>query len=212
MLVDEATAGKPNVFITLTSNPAVEGSADLRAQLLVEAWRKVVRRAKAKYKLKTFQYLAVFEQTKKGEPHLHILCRMKWIDQAWLSQQMKELNGAPIVWVERIRSKRKVANYCAKYCGKDPKSFRRCKRYWRTMDYMHPTRAEIKASRPDNEVYYFAPMSFADYKEAMFNAGMGIDKDFPQVASGIVMPWETGPPCVPPNIARRDVRSEKPKA
>jgi len=131
-----AKDGKPNSFITLTVNPASGVDVEARARALVEAWRVVVRRAKARYGYKSIPYLAVFEATKNGEPHLHILARVKWLDQKWLSAQMGELIGAPVVDIRRVHSDRHVALYVAKYIGKGPGKFGTCKRYWHTRDWV----------------------------------------------------------------------------
>lgn len=134
-LVALAKSGKPTTFITLTSNPAVGCSPGHRARLLVEAWRQVVKRARKKYSIKHIPYLCVFEATKKGEPHVHILARVKYIPQKWLAKQMKELNSAPNVWINEVKNKSKMAYYIAKYCGKEPHRFSSCKRYWSTRSW-----------------------------------------------------------------------------
>lgn len=134
-LVALARSGEPNTFITLTSNPATGSSPADRARALVSAWRAVVRAAKARYGYSKIPYLCVFETTKRGEPHLHVLCRVKWIGQDWLSKTMARLTEAPIVDVRRVKSKRQMANYVAKYVGKEPEAFDGCKRYWCTRDY-----------------------------------------------------------------------------
>ena len=112
-----AKDGKPNTFITLTVNPASGIDPEARARALVEAWRIVVRHAKVRYGYKSIPYLAVFEATKNGEPHLHILVRVKWIDQKWLSSQMADLIGAPIVDIRRVYSSGHVAVYLMKVFG-----------------------------------------------------------------------------------------------
>lgn len=134
-LVGLAIAGKPDTFITLTSNPAAGGTIHDRARALPEAWRKIVRKAQKRWRNGKIPYLAVFEACKSGEPHLHILARSKWIDQAWLSDQMRDLTGAPIVDIRRVWSARQVSNYVAKYVGKAPGKFGTCKRYWHTRDW-----------------------------------------------------------------------------
>ena len=134
-LVELALSGQATTFITLTSNPATGGTPDTRARHLARAWPVIVKRAKKKYGYKTIPYLCVFEATKRGEPHLHILCRVKWIDQAWLSNQMKDLISAPIVWVKEVKSQKHMASYIAKYIGKEPERFQGTKRYWRTQDW-----------------------------------------------------------------------------
>lgn len=134
-LIALAKSGKPDTFITLTVNPAWGHSPEYRAHKLVDAWRTIIKRVKKQYGYKTIPYFCVFEATKKGEPHLHILCRVKWISQKWLSAQMKSLMGAPIVDIRRVRDKSKLAYYISKYMGKDPHRFETCKRYWTTRDW-----------------------------------------------------------------------------
>lgn len=87
------------------------------------------------YGLEKLPYFCVFEATRNGEPHLHILARVKWISQKWLSKQMNRLMLAPVVDVRRVHNKKKLAYYVSKYCGKDPHRFTTCKRYWTTRDY-----------------------------------------------------------------------------
>lgn len=134
-LTAAALAGSPNTFLTLTVNPRRGASAPHRARMLAHAWRTLVKRIKRHYGYQTLPYLCVFEATKSGEPHLHVLCRVKWIDQRWLSRQMKDLIDAPIVDIRRVQSTGKVAAYVSKYLGKAPHRFEGTKRYWSTRDY-----------------------------------------------------------------------------
>lgn len=134
-LVALAASGKPTVFVTLTSNPKIGASSASRARALARAWPVIVRRACAKYGYSSIPYFCVFEATKRGEPHLHILARVKWIDQRWLSNQMRELTGSPIVDIRKVRSVKQAASYISKYIGKAPHRFATCKRYWRTRSW-----------------------------------------------------------------------------
>lgn len=135
-LRSEAYRGHPNTFITLTVNPQIGQNPQDRAQKLVEAWRKVRRKARKLEGNKTLPFLAVIEETQEGEPHLHILCRVKWIPQAWLSREMDFQIGAPVCDIRRVNSKKKAARYVAKYIGKNPEKYAGCKRYWRSQDYI----------------------------------------------------------------------------
>lgn len=134
--IREAAHGEPNAFITLTVNPAHFDSEADRAQALVRAWREVRRLACKKYGYKSIPFYAVFERCESGEPHLHILARVPWIDQGWLSKTMERLNGAPVVDIRRIDKARKPQNYIAKYVGKDLSPFEGCKRYWKSLDWL----------------------------------------------------------------------------
>lgn len=157
-LVALAASGRPTSFITLTVRPDVRRTKTSRARALVAAWRVVVRRAKKKYSYRSIPYLAVFEATKAGEPHLHILARVRWIDQRWLSAQMRSLIDAPIVDIRRVKGKRMIAQYIAKYVGKEPGKFGTCKRYWRTRDY------QVDLQRPrDDWPFPGVPWAVVEY-------------------------------------------------
>ena len=139
LLIEEAMAGHPNMFLTLTSKPKPSQTPEAAARNLVKAWRTVRRRAIKKYHYKRLPFMAVFEATKKGQPHLHILARCKWLDQAWLSDQMRQLINSPIVDVRRVDNPDRAVRYVAKYIGKEPHHFGTTKRYWRSHDYLLPS-------------------------------------------------------------------------
>lgn len=127
-----AMDGKPTTFITLTVNPLRGQSPEERAAELSNAARLMFKRARRKFTKAPIEYLAVFEATKKGEPHLHIIARAPFIPQRWLSETMAELIEAPIVDIRKVGSMRGVARYVAKYIAKGPKPFASLKRYWST--------------------------------------------------------------------------------
>jgi len=137
-LVHEARAGRPNTFITLTTRRFPGGCPHYAARRLSRAWRQVRREYVAAHGKGSLAFLTVFEATKQGWPHLHIVARCKWIDQGWLSKRMGALIGAPIVDVRRIKGLKEVAAYVAKYIGKNPHRFAGTKRYWRSLDFLLP--------------------------------------------------------------------------
>ena len=134
-LIARGKAGNPNTFITLTVNPTVGADPAERAARLADAWRVIRRRAIRKYGYADIPFLAVFERTKAGEPHLHILARCRWLDQRWLSDQMRDLMAAPVVDIRRVHGRRAAMNYVTKYLGKDPHRFGTTKRYWASRSY-----------------------------------------------------------------------------
>jgi hypothetical protein len=138
----EAAAGNPVIFVTLTVNPRWGDGPDHRAQELVRGWREFVKAAKHYHGYDSIPYYVVFEATKKGEPHLHILCRVPWIDQKLLSTFMDFWMKAPIVYIVRCTSNRNAARYVSKYIGKEPGKFGTCKRYWQTQNYQLPDEDE----------------------------------------------------------------------
>lgn len=134
-LIAQACSGQPTMFVTLTSRPRADVSPEEQCTALARAWRLIVKRAKRKYGYEHLPYFAVVEATKTGQPHLHILVRCQWIDQRWLSDQMREITGDYIVDVRRIVRPKQVVHYVAKYIGKAPHRFGTSKRYWCSQDY-----------------------------------------------------------------------------
>lgn len=135
-LRNEAYRGRPNTFLTLTANPKWGVSPEHRARSLKEAWTRIHRKAKAFQKGKKLEYICIFETTKQGEPHLHILARSSWISQKWLSEQMETEMNAPIVDIRRLNNAKAASNYVSKYVSKAPEKFPGTKRYWRSLGYL----------------------------------------------------------------------------
>ncbi len=172
----QAFLGRPDTFLTLTVNPDRNNSPDDRAQELSRAWRLLRLRTMRRYGYKALPFLAVFEKTKAGEPHLHILLRCKWIDQKWASAVMAELIGAPIVDVRRIAGASKIINYIAKYIGKEPHSFKGTKRYWASRDWELPDVREDEAPPWDDPSFKVEKMCLLSYVESALYRGFVVDK------------------------------------
>jgi hypothetical protein len=130
-----AREGAPSTFLTLTVNPARYATYDEAARDLKTAWVNLRRRMQKSFAMDRPPFIAIFEGTKRGWPHLHILMRCRYIPQRWFSQQMADLIGAPICDVRFIDNVGRVAAYVAKYISKAPSGFAHCKRWWRSKDY-----------------------------------------------------------------------------
>jgi hypothetical protein len=130
-----AREGKPTTFLTLTCNPAKHETPDEAARALKTAWVNLRRAMARELGIEKPPFIAVFEATKNGWPHLHILMRCKWISQRWISEKMQRFNGAPICDIRYVDNVKKVAAYVAKYISKAPEAFKHCKRWWRSHDY-----------------------------------------------------------------------------
>ncbi len=162
-LVHEAKSGAPTIFVTLTSRNRGTGSRDAAAQALVRAWRRVRLEYLKKHGKRSLPFLAVFEATKQGWPHLHIVARAKWLDQRWLSKRMGALIGSPIVDVRRVKGLGKVAAYVSKYVGKNPHRFAGVKRYWRSLDYLIPVAEEEDQAPSTKGTWQVVEMNWQDY-------------------------------------------------
>lgn len=130
-----AEAGRAERFITLTASDDAGDDDDEVARLLVHSWRMVVQAAKRAGLIKRISYLAVFEETKRGRPHLHILQRGGYLPKAWLSAQMALRMKSPIIDIQRVKRAGQAARYVSKYVSKMPHRWQGTKRYWRTMDW-----------------------------------------------------------------------------
>lgn len=134
-LIAEGIGGNPTTFITLTLRADDPRPRDEQVKALSRAWRVIRQRICRRWKVKRIPFLAVVERTQAGTPHLHILTRVRYIDQRILSFWAGQLLEAPIVDIRRIDAHRGIARYVAKYVGKDPEQFGTCKRYWQSPDY-----------------------------------------------------------------------------
>lgn len=192
-LIHDAAAGEPNRLVTLTVSPGVGISPADRAAKLARAWRIVVARAKRQFKLPELQYFAVFEATRRGEPHLHILVRSAFIPQSWLSQQMRDILGSPIVDIRRINGVRHAVRYVAKYIGKAPQRFATCKRYWHTQGWLQRQPGEDEPEKWLPEGWYQSKDMvhwIAKAWEQQGKAIVWVNEDI--VYTGLPPPWAEG--------------------
>lgn len=162
-LIHEAEAGQPTLFITLTSRYREGGDPHAAARDLVKAWRKVRAEHMKVHGKRSLSFLAVFEATANGWPHIHIVARCAWLDQRWLSKRMSALIGAPIVDVRRVDGIKKVAKYVGKYIGKNPEVFEGVKRYWRSLDYLTPEDKEEELDPCNQPTWTIVRQDWVEY-------------------------------------------------
>jgi hypothetical protein len=122
-LLDRAIGGQPTTFLTLTTNSDAYKDPDDAADALYHSFIHLIRAIRKRYPYAYIQYLYVWERTKKGYPHLHVLLRAPYIPQQWISDFMERRMRSPVVWIEAIRSSKKVAAYVSTYLGKEPYKF-----------------------------------------------------------------------------------------
>lgn len=152
-MISVARSGSPNRFITLTVNPNWFNSPADRAARLSKAWRLTVAAFRHRWPAVESEYLAVFEATALGEPHLHIVWRGGYIPQAWLAGQLRKRMGAPIVDVRRVRGRDQVSRYVAKYISKRSIKFGSCKRYWMSAKYVAASPSAARRAMRGGAVY-----------------------------------------------------------
>lgn len=107
-------------LITLTCSRRTYTSSDDAYRALSAAVPNLVKRIHRRFPSAPFQYLLVWERTKAGWPHAHLLCRTSYLPQRWLSRQWAELAGSPVVDIRRLSNARGASRYVSKYLSKDP--------------------------------------------------------------------------------------------
>jgi len=111
-----AQRGKPERFITLTLKADENKDVIQYAKEGKKAFAKLVQKLRRRYEV--FEYMLVWELTKKGTPHIHMLQRGTWIPKQVLSDLWCSLTGSFIVDIKRIHRSNEVARYITKYMGK----------------------------------------------------------------------------------------------
>lgn len=140
--------GHPNKFLTLTVDANRGIDAEQRARSLLRAFQAWVKQLRKLHPDQKIEYGYVFEKTQNGEPHLHVLGRWPFTSQAKISSFMRAHIGAPVVWIEAVKSKRKAAAYVSKYLSKDCTKFGTMKRYGFSKGYRAP-RTDRKIDPPE---------------------------------------------------------------
>lgn len=109
-------SGEPDRELTLTA-PAEPGTDPREiARRMKKAFTKLVARIRKTFGL--FEYALVWELTKKGTPHAHILFRGTYISKRWISSQWVALGFGPVVFIQSVKSHGLHAAHACKYLAK----------------------------------------------------------------------------------------------
>lgn len=193
-LIKEAKDGKPNRFVTLTVNPNWFNSPEERAAQLSKAWRLTVAAYRHRWPSRQLEYLAVFEATQKGEPHLHIVVRGDFISQKWLSGQMKKRMGAPIVDIRQVKGQKDVVKYITKYISKRNVKFGTCKRYWRSAKYLAVSPRKERQKRNAGCIFYIMTKHFIRYAATLLERRYTLTFTGPDRYEFMLPPGKEAPP------------------
>lgn len=114
--------------MTLTANPRAWQTPEAAYYGMSKAIPHLFKRIRRLRPGLSLEYFLVWEWTRRGWPHAHLLVRGPFIPQRWLSRQWNELTGAPVVDIRQVSTPAGAVNYLAKYLTKAlsvPKGFRR---------------------------------------------------------------------------------------
>lgn len=111
----------------------------------------LMKRLRRAYPLASIEYFCVWEETRAGWPHVHVLMRGPYIPQRLLSHHWSQLARSPIVDVRAVHQSQDAARYLSKYLTKQPavppgyRRFRTSRAFWQGD---RPTRPPPNPSAP----------------------------------------------------------------
>jgi len=136
--------------------------------LAVNQLFKRIRRA---HPAATVEYFLVWERTKAGWPHAHLLLRAPFLKQGWLSMQWRDLTGAPIIDIRTLHDPEQIISYIAKYLSKDPQAPHGMKRYRCSRQFFAQVLAPPPTDNPSNIVWTLVRKSPEEIAREFLNAG-----------------------------------------
>lgn len=117
MWQSRAVRGRPERMITLTVQHRDDRNAYDALALAKRALPKLISAIRRKYP--RIEYLAAWQITHRGTPHVHMMTRGSYIPQRWLSARWRALTGSPIVDIRRIHTAAQTAKYVTRYMLRD---------------------------------------------------------------------------------------------
>jgi hypothetical protein len=116
-------ASAPSSFLTLTIDANAFPSPQAAARRMNWAFPRLIAKMRRFVLSGGVEYLAVWERTRAGWPHIHALLKSEYIPQPLISRWWRALAGSPVVYIEAVTSARGGGRYVAKYLVKDPDPF-----------------------------------------------------------------------------------------
>lgn len=140
-----------NKFITLTQKAHEYETQREAFRRIGRNFHAFVKRLRREYGKENFEYIRVYETTKRGQPHIHVLADCPYISQKYLSEVWEEVSGAKIVDIRRIHNQSAVKSYLSKYLSKGaemPDNIRRYSISWRMAKKIGQDVEEISPDKP----------------------------------------------------------------
>jgi len=128
-------AGEPTSFLTLTCRPQDDTTPSAQFRKLSIAINHLFKRLRRHYPGQSIEYALVWEKTRKGWPHAHLLLRAPFVPHALISHHWRKLTGSFVVDIRAVRTKGEAASYVAKYLTKNLDRPYRMKRYRTSLHY-----------------------------------------------------------------------------
>ncbi|GAI69972.1 unnamed protein product [marine sediment metagenome] len=115
-LIARIAAGKPERELTLTCPVGKFLTPRLAALAMKAAFAELMRHIRRVWG--PCEYILVWEFTKKGVPHCHVVLRGGYVAQKWISRLWNALGIGPIVYINSVKGSKLHAAHVCKYLAK----------------------------------------------------------------------------------------------
>lgn len=147
---------RPNRFLTLTHHPRDGESPPEALVRMRRDWHIMQRRLQRANSHTPLRYLLVVEWTGAGFPHFHILLNSRFLPQRTISRAWKEIHGAPIVDIRRVRQPKRAAKYLSKYLTKATPLPPRMRRWSCSRGYLPPLPLYVPTDLPPDLTWTYS--------------------------------------------------------
>ena len=184
-------------FMTLTCSPKCWADPQSAFTAMSRAFSLLMKSIRRRTPGAQTHYILVWEETKAGWPHLHVIIEGPYIPQAWLSSEWFRLTGARVVDIRKVKNSVGIGSYLAKYLTKAlaaPKGFRRW-RHGRTLPGGQPLPAHVSYGS-DFKWFYWPHRLDAQIRE-MRVAGFHVTTHLDGSIHATDLAWLARPPSLP---------------
>lgn len=165
---------EPNLFVTLTTSERTAASPEEAFARANRALPVLFKRWRRRFPNDRLDYFLVWERTKRGWPHIHLLLVAPGVAKRWLSRQWLELTGCYIVDIQPVRSLTHAASYLAKYLTKDPQVPAGFRRWRRTAGFFNTAKEPPPNKLATRDGWKIMPGSVRSQALIWFNDGLAI--------------------------------------
>lgn len=127
-----------DALLTLTCNPQHYANPDAAFRHMSRQLPNLMKRLRRQLPRAGLQYVVIWESTKRGWPHAHVLLRGPYLPQRLVSHIWDSLAFSRIIDIRRVHRPEDVRSYVGKYLVKQPavppgyRRFRSSEDFWQT--------------------------------------------------------------------------------
>lgn len=162
----------PNLFITLTTSTRTAPTPEEAFHRASHAFADLIRIWRRRFPGQPVEYFLVWERTKAGWPHAHVLLKAPLVSKHWLSTIWRQQSGSYIVDLQPVSSLAHAAGYLAKYLAKDPQTPPGCRRWRRSAAFFVVDKDNRPRILPAGTTWHREPWSLDVQRWRWLKAGL----------------------------------------